>query len=204
LGRRFVAADDGTVFWDPPGGSLTTLYTFTGVNGDGANPYGALIQAADGNLYGTIFSGGASYSGAIFKMTLAGAVTTIYSFDGTDADRSYSGLVQGRDGKLYGTTYYGGATGESAGTVFSLSLASTSAPLPSVSAGGVVSASSFGEFTSVAHGSWIEIYGSNLASDTRSWASRDFNGINAPTAVDGTSVTIGGQPAFVAFISPGQ
>jgi uncharacterized protein (TIGR03437 family) len=75
---------------------------------------------------------------------------------------------------------------------------------PSISSGGVVSASAFGGFTSVAPGSWIEIYGSNLATDTRSWASSDFNGVNAPTSLDGTSVTIGGQSAFVDYISPGQ
>jgi uncharacterized protein (TIGR03437 family) len=77
-------------------------------------------------------------------------------------------------------------------------------PLPAISAGGVVSASAFGEFTSVAPGSWIEIYGSNLASDTRGWAGSDFSGVNAPTSLDGTSVYIGGQAAFVDYISPGQ
>ena len=75
---------------------------------------------------------------------------------------------------------------------------------PSISAGGIVSASAFGEFASVSPGSWIEIYGSNLAADTRSWQGSDFNGINAPTSLDGTSVTIGGQMAFVDYISPGQ
>jgi uncharacterized protein (TIGR03437 family) len=75
---------------------------------------------------------------------------------------------------------------------------------PSIAAGGVVSASAFGGFTSVAPGSWIEIYGSNLASATRSWAGSDFNGVNAPTSLNGTSVTIGGQSAFIDYISPGQ
>ena len=77
-------------------------------------------------------------------------------------------------------------------------------PPPAIGAGGVVSASSFGEFTSVAPGSWIEIYGSNLAVDSRSWLASDFNGVSAPTSLDGTSVTIGGQTAFIDFISPGQ
>jgi uncharacterized protein (TIGR03437 family) len=77
-------------------------------------------------------------------------------------------------------------------------------PAPAVSSGGIVSASAFGGFTDVSPGSWIEIYGSNLASDTRSWESSDFNGANAPTSLDGTSVSVGGQAAFVDFISPGQ
>ncbi len=77
-------------------------------------------------------------------------------------------------------------------------------PAPAVSSGGIVSAAAFGGFTSVSPGSWIEIYGSNLASDARSWESSDFNGSNAPTSLDGTSVSVGGQAAFVDFISPGQ
>jgi uncharacterized protein (TIGR03437 family) len=75
---------------------------------------------------------------------------------------------------------------------------------PSISTGGIVSASAFGEFASVSPGSWIEIYGSSLASDTRGWTGDDFSGINAPTMLDGTSVTIGGQDAFIDYISPSQ
>ena len=76
--------------------------------------------------------------------------------------------------------------------------------VPAVTSGGVVSAGAFGEFASAAPGSWIEIYGTNLASDSRPWQASDFDGINAPTMLDGTSVTIGGQPAFVDYISPTQ
>ena len=69
---------------------------------------------------------------------------------------------------------------------------------------GVVSASAFGQFASVAPGSWTEIYGSNLATTTRSWTGADFNGVDAPTSLAGTQVTIGGQAAFVDYVSPGQ
>jgi len=75
---------------------------------------------------------------------------------------------------------------------------------PAVASGGVVSAGAFGGFKAVAPGYWIEIYGSNLAADTRSWSSADFSGTEGPTSLDGTSVTIGGQPAFVDYISPSQ
>lgn len=69
---------------------------------------------------------------------------------------------------------------------------------------GVISASQFGGFSSIAPGTFIEIYGSNLAAATRLWDSADFvNGI-APTALEGTSVEIGGQAAFVNYVSPGQ
>ena len=75
---------------------------------------------------------------------------------------------------------------------------------PLINTGGVVGASQFGQFKSVAPSSWIEIYGSNLALDSRSWRTSDFQGATAPEMLDGTSVTIGGQPAYVEFISGGQ
>jgi uncharacterized protein (TIGR03437 family) len=89
-------------------------------------------------------------------------------------------------------------------TLLSIQDLGTTSTSPSISSNGVVSASAFGGFTSVSPGSWVEIYGSNLASDTRGWAQSDFNGVNAPTSLDGTSVSIGGQAAFVDYISPGQ
>ena len=76
--------------------------------------------------------------------------------------------------------------------------------VPVISPGGIISPTAFGGFSAVAQGSFIEIYGSNLAADARGWSVSDFNGINAPTSLDGTSVTIGGQSAFVSYISPNQ
>ena len=69
---------------------------------------------------------------------------------------------------------------------------------------GVVSASAFGGFASVAPGSWIEIYGSNFATDTHGWTAADFTGNNAPTSLGGVNVSVGGQAAFVDYVSPGQ
>ena len=69
---------------------------------------------------------------------------------------------------------------------------------------GVISASDFGALPSIAPGSWIEIYGTSLALTTRQWATTDFNGVNAPTSLNNTTVSIGGQTAFVEYISPTQ
>jgi uncharacterized protein (TIGR03437 family) len=77
-------------------------------------------------------------------------------------------------------------------------------PTPGPSISGVVSASDFGGFSSVAPGSWVEIYGTNLAPSTQSWTGSDFTGNNAPTMLNGVSVSIGGQAAFVDYISPTQ
>ena len=73
---------------------------------------------------------------------------------------------------------------------------------PTISA--VISAGAFGGSSAVAPGTWVEIYGSKLSSTTRPWTAADFTGNSAPTALDGVTVTIGGQPAFVEYISPGQ
>jgi len=69
---------------------------------------------------------------------------------------------------------------------------------------GIISASQFGGFPSTTPGSWIEIYGSNLAADKRSWTTSDFQGTTAPTSLDKTSVSVGGQAAYIDYISPGQ
>jgi uncharacterized protein (TIGR03437 family) len=74
------------------------------------------------------------------------------------------------------------------------------------SIGSVVSASSYGGFPTVSPGSFVEIYGSALAFNTRGWTSADFTGNQAPTSLDGVEASIAGQKAFVNYIvaDPGQ
>ncbi len=82
--------------------------------------------------------------------------------------------------------------------------AASSPAAPVIKNDGVVSASAFGGFRSAAPGSWIEIYGENLASSARVWSSSDFSGLRAPTALGGTRVTVGGVAAFLSYVSPTQ
>ncbi len=110
----------GTVFRITSSGVLTTLHSFNESDGDG--PGGTLIQATDGNFYGTTGAGGARPFGTIFKMTSEGVLTTLYNFDGTHGEDPEAGLVQAADGNFYGTTYYGGMYGSS-GTVFRITAA---------------------------------------------------------------------------------
>jgi uncharacterized repeat protein (TIGR02543 family) len=109
--------NDGTVFSVTPGG-VFTLYSFTG-GSDGANPYGGLVQASDGNLYGTT-TGNTTNTGSLFSITTAGALTPLVDFNGGNGGNPYGSLVQGVDGNLYGTTSAGGAS--AGGTVFQYSL----------------------------------------------------------------------------------
>jgi uncharacterized repeat protein (TIGR03803 family) len=107
----------GTIFQLNQSGTLTTLHNFSGVGTDGAEPVGALVQASDGNLYGTTVNGGTSRVGTIFKITLGGTLTTLHSFGGTDGANPVAALIQGANGMLYGTTPNGGAN-EEGGTIF--------------------------------------------------------------------------------------
>jgi uncharacterized repeat protein (TIGR03803 family) len=115
----------GTVFKITPSGTLTTLYSFCSQSGctDGENPYAGLVQATDGNFYGTTVGGGANGDGTVFRITPTGALTTLYSFDITDGETPPAGLVQATDGNLYGTTAYGGANG--GGTIFQITPSGT-------------------------------------------------------------------------------
>ena len=109
----------GTVFKMDASGNLTTLHSFAGSDGgDGANPSECLIQATDGNFYGTTRQGGAIGSGTVFKMDASGNLTTLHSFAGSDGAYPYARLIQATDGNFYGTTSEGGASGF--GTVFKM------------------------------------------------------------------------------------
>ena len=76
------ASGNGTVFEITPAGQLTTLYSFCAQTNctDGASPYAGLVQAGNGNLYGTTTDGGANSGGTIFEITPGGQLTTVYNF----------------------------------------------------------------------------------------------------------------------------
>jgi uncharacterized repeat protein (TIGR03803 family) len=123
----------GSLFRLTSGGVFSSLYSFTalpqgGTNQDGANPGDSLVQASDGNLYGTASAGGANSSGTLFKINLSGSFQLVYAFSavGTNGENSEgsdpeAALIQGTNGVLYGTAYAGGSNGF--GTVFAYSVA---------------------------------------------------------------------------------
>ncbi len=100
--------------------TLTTLVSFDGTNG--FMPWSTtLIQATDGNLYGTTYGGGAYDYGTVFKVTPNGELTTLYSFCAQsgcpDGKGPLGGVAQGTDGNFYGTTSQGPANN---GTFFKI------------------------------------------------------------------------------------
>jgi uncharacterized repeat protein (TIGR03803 family) len=114
------SSDMGTVFRLPvPGTAVTVVHTFMG--SDGSAPDQPLIQAFDGNFYGTTKNGGAGSpaNGTVFKMTPSGTLTTLHSFTGPDGANPFAPVIQMPDGALYGTTSSGGGSSGS-GVIFRL------------------------------------------------------------------------------------
>ena len=196
----------GTVFKITPSGTLTTLYSFCSRSAcsDGEYPYVGLVQATNGDFYGTTPSGGANClypcGGTLFKITPGGTLTTLYSFCSqsgcTDGESPVAGLVQATDGDFYGTTAGGGAghcsegSDPGCGTVFSLS----------VGLGPFVKTTpAFGKVGAV-----VKILGTNLTGAT----SVSFNGTAAgftvvsPSLIT-TTVPVGATNGTIQVTTPG-
>ncbi len=105
--------------------TLTNLWSFAPT--DGSAPH-SLIQAQNGNFYGTTGSGGnlnlnnGMGWGTVFRITSAGLLTNLHSFILTDGGEP-NPLVQGSDGNFYGTTYT--SSPGNLGTVFKITPAGT-------------------------------------------------------------------------------
>ena len=123
--------NDGTVFRiAPSGGTFKTLYSFCARSGcaDGDQPMAGLVQATNGDFYGTTSSAGTNGGGTVFKIAPSGKLATLYNFCAqsgcADGYEPLAGLVQATNGTFYGTTFYGGNCGDTdgCGTLFSLSV----------------------------------------------------------------------------------
>jgi uncharacterized repeat protein (TIGR03803 family) len=102
------AYSQGAVFKVTPAGSPAVLYSFSG-SFDGAQPQAALLEAGDGNFYGTTTWAGDYSEGTVFQLTPSGTLNVLYSFSDGDGVNPCARLAQGGDGSFYGTTKYGGA-----------------------------------------------------------------------------------------------
>jgi uncharacterized repeat protein (TIGR03803 family) len=94
----------GIIFsFDPIGQTFTKLVDFDIVNG--ANPYGCLVEATDGKLYGMTYGGGTSGMGVIFSFDRSSStLVKLHDFDGVNGAHPYGNLLQAADGKLYGVS----------------------------------------------------------------------------------------------------
>jgi len=192
-----------------PNGIITTVAgsSSNGYTGDGGpatkarlnSPKGVAVDSA-GNLFIAD-----TFNNRIRVVTSYG---TIYTVAGTGAT---SAGGDGGPALNAGFFFPSGVVTSASGNVFVVDnqnavirLLTPVPGVPVISAGGVLTAGAFGGAKSIAPGSWIEIYGSNFSSTARSWAGGDFVGVNAPTSLDATKVSIGNQAAFIDYISANQ
>lgn len=112
--------DSGTLYRMTPDGAITVLHNFTYTHGiEGAWPFGPIVQATDGFLYGVTTGGGKYGTGALFRANLAGDVTVLHNFIGSSGiGPGY--LIQHTNGKIYGFTANGGKFGQ--GVAYSLDI----------------------------------------------------------------------------------
>lgn len=99
----------GIIFsFNPANNSFNTLYNFT--QADGCLPEGAMIQGADGKLYGTAAYGGVNDKGVIFSYDITtNTYVKLFDFVQATGECPLTRLCQASDGKFYGVTMTGGS-----------------------------------------------------------------------------------------------
>lgn len=161
-----------------------------------------IVSGPDGALWYTRWT-----NSDIVRITTAG-VTTVYPT--RTASSEPWGITAGPDGALWFAERSADQIGRLLPATSGFVCTNTTAPVIS----SIDSASAYGGYPYFASGSWLEIKGTNLAdpADPRltaatnpgQWTVADFNGSNAPTVLDGVSVSINGKPAYVWYLSTGQ
>jgi uncharacterized repeat protein (TIGR03803 family) len=101
------AQNAGDVFKMTPDGTVTVLYDFPANGSGGTQPGGGLVEATDGNFYGTFTNGGAGGQGTVYRLTKAGVFTDVHDFYFGSGATPQCTLIQHTSGKLYGTTNAG-------------------------------------------------------------------------------------------------
>jgi uncharacterized repeat protein (TIGR03803 family) len=97
---------EATIFSITTGGTFQEVYAFPNFWGP---LYNGLVQAYDGDLWGTIAGGGAHSCGQIFKITTKGVESDEYDFKcGDDGANPVAGLLLATGGDLCGVTQNGG------------------------------------------------------------------------------------------------
>ncbi len=169
-GNAFGGA--GTLFqFNPVTNALTTLVIFNSKNG--GEPTAALLEASDGNFYGTTTQGGDFNDGTLFQFTPStGVLTTLLSFNEDTGGTPEGPLIQAPDGDFYGTTNEGGPTGD--GTAFQYNPGT----------GGFVTLASFGGATGSGPSGGLA-----LANDG------NFYGVTAGSSEDDDDVVRSARPA---------
>ena len=92
----------GTLYKITPSGTFSVLHKF--LDSDGASVYAPLMQATNGDFYGTAYGNGGSMRGTVFRIDPSGKFLVVVAFNGiTNGVYPQGGVIQGTDGSLYGT-----------------------------------------------------------------------------------------------------
>jgi uncharacterized protein (TIGR03437 family) len=167
--------------------------------GQGTFPLNAVSQTPGSNLFYAAAT--ANYNFSITLTPTSGTPVNFYSFANFQffySSPTCSGTVVSSCGI--------GQVGLTSGAAITGPITGTFDPAPSIrTSEGVINASGYGGATSIAPGTWMEIYGVNLATtQSQVWASSNFNNNTAPESLATTSVTVGGQPSYIYYVGPGQ
>ena len=116
----------GNIYKLTPAGVYTNLHTFVFNNSECHSSN--LVQASDGNLYGTLANCTLPGSvGCVYRISTAGVFKEIHGFAFTTGQVPCTGLIQGKDGKLYGATQQGAANGS--GNIYKMTTAGVATDL---------------------------------------------------------------------------
>jgi uncharacterized protein (TIGR03437 family) len=177
------------------GGTISIVFSYPG---NGTSPFTANSTSPGADTVTLGLTAGSSGSLSVSLTESTGAIVTFlsnnftffYDFSATCSGTAVSACSIGQVGLTPGAVISGVVHGTFDATPVIRS---------------VISASSYGGFSALAPATWMEIYGTNLANVvSQTWASPDFKGNAAPTTLGATTVTIGGQSAFIDYVSPNQ
>jgi uncharacterized protein (TIGR03437 family) len=217
-----AVANDGTIYFTDDGGTtlngyqrvrkisnnIVTTLAGTGVSGysgDGGPAGAAQLRSASGvavDRNGNVFIADAR-DNRVRKVSPSGVIST-YAGTGTAGNTGDGGpALQAR------LNFPSGMVSDDAGNLYFTEVNTdrirrvAAPPVPQLRTDSAI-LTSFGGKAGFSSNTYVEIYGMNLSATTRLWAGADFNGVNAPTSLDGVSVDINGKPAFIYYISPNQ
>jgi len=197
-GNGYIAA------FDYNGNLLNTLVTQGPLN----SPWGLTIAPATFGDFANTLLVGNSGDGKVnafdpvtgtWKGALADTEGNPIAIPGLRALHFGGGGVTGDVSTLYFTADISGPNGEPPG---SHGLFGSIQAAPFFQANGVQNGADFSP--SLAPNTWATIVGGSLSATERSWTGSDFTSQGLPTKLDGVSVSINGEPAFISYISPTQ
>jgi uncharacterized protein (TIGR03437 family) len=176
------------------GGTYSFVLSYPG---NGAFPLIAVSQSPGSNLF--VYQAKSNYSLVITLVENGGPTVSFFSFANFSFYYTSAATCTGVASCAVGVV------GQTPGATMTGPITGSFDPAPAITPSGVISAGNYGGFPIIAPGTWVEIYGVNLATTlSRTWATSDFTGIEAPNALAGTTVTVAGIPAFIDFVSPAQ